>query len=183
MLTLETERLLLRDFRPEDFEAFFQTSQDPQYQQFYSEKETGREFWRSIFDKILTSTNAEERLKFQMAICLKSGEIIGTCGFRIEDLENRQASFGCAVARPYWGKGLAFEASHRILSYAFSELPVHRVYAETISENTHARLLAERLGMKLEGVLRQNRFFRGRWWNTAIYAILKNEWENISLYE
>ena len=179
MLTIETDRLLLRDFRPEDFEAFYQSSRDPEYQQYYSEKETGREFWKMIFERILDSINATARLKFQMAICLKTGEIIGTCGVRIEDQENQQASFGCAIARPYWGKSLAYEASHRILEYGFSGLPVHRVYAETISENTHARLLIERLGMKLEGVLRQNRYFRGRWWNTAIYAILKDEWESL----
>ena len=35
----------------------------------------------------------------------------------------------------------------------FNSLPVHRIYAETISENTRARALAERLGMRLEGQL------------------------------
>lgn len=178
MLTIETDRLVLRDFRLEDFEAFYETSQDPEYKQFYSEKETTRQFWKTIFDSILVSAEAEERLKFQMAICLKSGEIIGTCGVRIEDLENQQASFGCAVGRPFWGKGLAYEASQRIIDYGFAELPVHRIYAETNSENTRARVLAEHLGMRLEGELRQNRFFRGRWWNTVIYAVLKDEWEN-----
>jgi len=177
MLSLETERLLLRDFRSGDFEAFYATTQDPEYQKFYSEKESGREFWQSIFDSLLVPLEVKERMKFQLAICLKTGELIGTCGVRIEDCENRQASFGCAIARPYWGKGLAVEAAHRILKYGFSELGMHRIYAETISENARAGMLARRLGMRLEAELRENRFFQGRWWHTAIYAILKDEWE------
>jgi ribosomal-protein-alanine N-acetyltransferase len=176
MFTLETDRLILRDFQPDDFEAFFLTSQDPEYQRLYSEKETTRGFWRIIFDRNL-SPEKEDRLQYQLAICLQTGELIGTCGVRTEDEKNQQASFGCAIARPYWGKGLAFEASHRIIDYGFSSLPLHRIFAETNSENTRARLLAERLGMRLEGELRENRFFRGRWWNTAIYSILRDEWK------
>ena len=176
MFTLETDRLILRDFQPGDFEAFFATSQDPEYRKFYSGKETTQEFWRIIFERNLSPEEAD-RLQYQLVICLRTGELIGTCGVRTEDEENQQASFGCAIARPYWGKGLAFEASQRIIDYGFSSLPLHRIFAETNSENARARSLAERLGMKLEGELRQNRFFRGRWWNTAIYSILRGEWK------
>lgn len=178
MVSLETELLLLRDFEPGDFEAFFETTQDPEYQKFYPEEEIRSEFWKSIFEGFLTSAEVEKRLKFQLAMCLRSGEVVGTCGVRIEDAENRQASFGCAVARPYWGKGLAFEGSQRIIAYGFSELQLHRIYAETNSENARARSLVEHLGMRLEGELRENHFFRGRWWDTAIYAILEDEWES-----
>ena len=177
MFSLETDRLILRDFQLDDFEAFFATSQDPEYRQFYSEKETTREFWKVIFERILSAVDEEDRTKYQLAICLRTGKLIGTCGVRIEDAEHRQTSFGCAIARPYWGKGLAFEASHRIIDFGFASLPIHRIFAETISENRRSRLLAERLGMRLEGELRHNRFFRGRWWNTIVYSILEDEWK------
>jgi ribosomal-protein-alanine N-acetyltransferase len=177
MFTLETERLTLRDFQTDDFEAFFLTSQDPEYRKLYSEKETTREFWKVIFERILSAEDKESRTKYQLAICLPTGELIGTCGVRVEDAEHQQASFGCAIAKPYWGKGLAFEASQRIIDFGFASLPIHRIFAETISENMRSRLLAERLGMRLEGELRHNRFFRGRWWNTIIYSILEEEWK------
>ncbi|MCP5101690.1 MAG: GNAT family N-acetyltransferase, partial [Chloroflexi bacterium] len=80
---------------------------------------------------------------------------------------------GCAIARDYWGKGYAFEASRYLMAYALDTLPIHRIYAETISENKRARVLAEGLGMQLEGELRHNRYFQDRWWNTVIYAVLK----------
>ncbi len=177
MTTLQTERLLLRDFKPDDFDEFYATTEAPEYRRFYSEQEMTREFWQGIYDRIIGSIEVEDRLMYQLAICLQTGGVIGTCGVRIEDVENRQASFGCAIAKPYWGAGLASEASRRILDFAFDGLPIHRIYAETNSENTRSRAMAEGLGMHLDGELRQNRFFRGRWWDTAIYSILKHEWQ------
>jgi RimJ/RimL family protein N-acetyltransferase len=176
MFSIETERLKLRDFNPDDFEAFYATSNDPIYRRYYAEHETTRTFWKEIFGRILAGTGAADRTRYQLAICLQDGELIGTCGVRIESLEHQQASFGCAIGRAYWGQGYAFEASRSIIGYGFSSLPVQRVYAETISENVRARALAARLGMRLEGELRQHKFFKGRWWNTVIYAVLKEEW-------
>ena len=177
MFTLETDRLILRDFAPDDFDAFYATSNDPEFQQFYSERETMESFFRQIFERILAGTDAAEREVYQLAICLPTGDLIGTCGVRITEPEYQQASFGIAIARPFWGQGLAYEASYCIIDFGFSSLPIHRLYAETISENRNARRLEERLGMRLEGEFRENRFFRGRWWNTVIYAVRKDEWK------
>jgi [ribosomal protein S5]-alanine N-acetyltransferase len=177
MQPLETGRLILRDFTPRDFEAFFATTNDPEYQKYYPENETSRIFYQEIFDRVLSGSLQTSRTNFQLAICLPDRLLIGTCGVRIEDLENRQASFGCAIGRPYWGNGYALEASRCILSFGFSSLPIHRIYAETNIENSRARALAERLGMRLEAQLKQTKYFQGRWWDSAIYAILEDEWE------
>ncbi len=44
------------------------------------------------------------------------------------------------------------------------------------AENRSAVVLAERLGMRLEGCLRQSQSMKGRWWDTLVYAVLKQEW-------
>jgi RimJ/RimL family protein N-acetyltransferase len=175
-MEIVTERLILRDFVPGDFEAFFATTNDPEHQTFYSDREMTRTFWEELFERILAGTVAPDRTAYQLAICLKTGELIGTCGVRIEEAEHRQASYGGGIARAYWGGGYAYEASQQIIDFGFSSLPIHRVYAETISENRRSRVLAERLGMRLEGELKQHRFLKGRWWDTVIYAILQDEW-------
>lgn len=176
-MEIKTPRLLLRDFHPTDFDALLATMQDPAYQQFYAEEETTPQFWETLFAHLLEESGAADRRVYQLAICLPEGALIGTCGLRLKERENRQASFGCAIGRPYWGQGYAYEASRAILDYGFTHLPIHRVYAETNRENTRARQLAERLGMRLEGILQHHRYFRGRWWDTAIYAILQDEWQ------
>lgn len=180
MLPLKTERLLLRDFVRGDFADFYAATQDEAYRQFYAESELAQPFWERIFERILASASAEPRRSYQLAVCLPEGTLIGTCGVRTEDIEHMQASYGCAIRREYWGQGLALEASRHLITFCFSHLPLHRIYAETNSENIRARRLAEKLGMRLEGELHQNRFFRGRWWNTVIYAVVEQEWAEAS---
>jgi [ribosomal protein S5]-alanine N-acetyltransferase len=175
-ISIRTENLILRDFTPDDFEAFFDTTCDPEYQKYYPEHETTRSFLQDVFTCLLASSDVTNRVIYQLGVCLHSGELIGTCGIRVENEDNRQASFGCAIARGYWGKAYAFEASLAIIGYAFSSLPVNRIYAETNGDNWRARKLAERLGMRQEALLKETKIFRGRWWDTAIYAILKEEW-------
>jgi len=176
MLTLETGRLILRDFVLGDFDAFYATTDDPEYRRFYPEAETTPAFWRDLLERIVAGAAASPRSAYQLAICLPDGELIGTCGVRLESAGHRQASFGCAIARAHWGRGYALDASRRIIDYGFATLPIHRLYAETLAENNRARALAGRLGLRLEGELRHTKHFRGRWWDTAIYAILEDEW-------
>jgi [ribosomal protein S5]-alanine N-acetyltransferase len=181
LFSIKTPKLLLRDFHPEDFDAFFAATSHPEYRQYYPDRETTRPFLQDIFSHILANSQEINRMKYQLGICLLSGELIGTCGVRIEDIENRQASFGCAVTRDYWGTSFAYEASSAVIDFAFSSLPVHRIYAETNADNRRARRLAERLGMRQEAQLKEVKYFRGRWWDTAVYAILKDEWHKRSV--
>jgi RimJ/RimL family protein N-acetyltransferase len=175
-VAIRTGNLLLREFTPNDFESFLAATCHSEYQQYYPEHETSRPFIRSVFDNILSFAEQPTRTKFQLAVCLNSGEFIGTCGVRVEDIEHQQASFGCAIARDFWGKTYAWEASRSILDFAFSSLTIHRVYAETNGENWRARKLAERLGMRLEAVFKESKYFRNQWWDTAVYAVLREEW-------
>jgi ribosomal-protein-alanine N-acetyltransferase len=185
MLPLITQHLMLRDFTPADFKAFYATTEDPEYRRYYPENEMSLSHLQDVFARILASTTAQPRKMFQLAIYLRNAEgidefpLIGTCGVRIKDEVKRQASFGCAIARPYWSAGYAYEASHKIIDFGFTYLLIDRIYAETLAENSRACLLAERLGMRLEGESGQARFFRGLWWDKVIYAITKDEWQGL----
>jgi [ribosomal protein S5]-alanine N-acetyltransferase len=179
MFVLNTPRLILRDLTQEDFDAFYAAADDAEVQRFYPAEERSAEFYGSIFERILEQTAQPERDKYQLAICLPSGEVIGTCGVRMENTIHQQASFGCAIARSYWGRSYAFEASREIIHFGFRSLPIHRLYAETFKENLRARRLAERLGMRLEGELLHTKFVQGQWFGTAVYALLKDEWKRL----
>ena len=177
MLTIKTERLVLRDIVSGDFEALYATTDDPAYCRYYAEEEMTGAFWSDLLARIVASAQATPRTAYQLAICLPDGALVGTCGVRLESAEHQRASFGCAIARAHWGQGYAFEASRHIIDLGFSSLPLHRLYAEIIADNVRAQALARRLGMQLEGRLRHHKFFRGRWWDTLIYAILAGEWQ------
>lgn len=175
---LTTDRLILRDFEPADFDRFYATTDDPEYRQYYPEEEMTREAMAAVFDVILPDVDGTERTGYQLAVCRRSGGLIGTCGVRIEDPIHRQASLGCAIARAFWGQGYAEEACLELIDFGFSDLQIHRLFADTNAENRRSRALLERMGFRLEAEFVDHRFFTGRWWNTVVYATTEDEWRS-----
>jgi RimJ/RimL family protein N-acetyltransferase len=170
--------LLLRDFREEDLIPFRKIGNNDEALKYYSQ--TPAE-WGSHVEylvKLFMESQIEvPRQKYTLAI-ITGGSFIGTVSVRIDSPEHRQGSIGCVLAYKYWSQGYASEAMTAALNLGFEKLKLHRIYAETISENRAALALAERQAMRIEGVLRENQYFKGRWWNTTILALLRTEWRN-----
>jgi RimJ/RimL family protein N-acetyltransferase len=105
---------------------------------------------------------------------LKDGTLIGSCGIRTE--QAGAASIGCEVGRQWQGSGLAREAGCALRDFGFQELQFDRIYAETIPENLAALRLCRALGLRHVDEQVAARTFKGRSWNTAIYAMTRAEW-------
>jgi RimJ/RimL family protein N-acetyltransferase len=113
----------------------------------------------------------------QIAIALKTtSELIGDCGVRIQAADARQATIGVSLARAWQGKGFAVEALSCLLDCLFRQMALHRVAVDTDGENLAMQKLAVRLRMRREGRLRQSLWFKGRWMDEYLYAILREEW-------
>ncbi|PTP90861.1 GNAT family N-acetyltransferase [Vibrio splendidus] len=153
MFKLETDRLILRDMSLEDECAFVAMSQDAKYQRFYDESDCEPNKYRELTQLFVAQALEVPRQSFQLAVESKdSGKFIGTVCLRLEG--DRQASMGCA----------------------FSELGIHRIYAETISKNLAAIKLCKSLGMKQEACFKDHRFFKGQWWDTVVLAVVRSDW-------
>lgn len=175
MFKLETPRLILRDMQPSDEEAFVAISQDGKYQRFYSEANCDPDKYRQLTRLFIEQAGEQPRTSYQLAIEYKATEeFIGTVCLRLE--ADNQASMGCGMARAYQGHGLIREAAGALIKFGFCKLNVHRIYAETISHNRAAISLCRTLGMRQEGIFREHRFFKERWWDTVVLAVLRSEW-------
>ncbi len=174
-MIIESNRLILRDFEARDADAYCTFTSDPKYQRFYSEEDCSEEQSRRLVTMFIAQSQEDNRSKFQMAVVLKeTGVFIGTAGLRIES--DRQASIGCGIGREYQSSGYAKEAMEALLEFGFDVHNLHRVYAETISENTAAIRLCHMVGMREEARFMENKFFKGKWWSTVVMAMLKSEW-------
>jgi [ribosomal protein S5]-alanine N-acetyltransferase len=115
---------------------------------------------------------------------MDSGKMIGHIYLKqIEPLELRTWELGYIVNPAYQGEGYATEAVAALLRMEFMEKPIHRVFAHCNPENPASWKLLERVGLRREGLLRRNIFFRRGhngeelWTDTYEYAILKEEAE------
>ena len=174
---LETARLILRHFTDADLVSFMAYRNDPDVARYQS--------WEGISEAEARAFIAEQKLVqagvpgqwFQVAIALKeTGTLVGDCALKIDEHDERQAEIGYTLARAYQGKGIATEAVSCVLDYVFRRLELHRVVAITDCENTASVALLERLGMRREGHFIQNVWFKGKWGDEYLYAILQDEW-------
>jgi RimJ/RimL family protein N-acetyltransferase len=176
-MQLTTTRLKLRDFQKEDWRRVAEYRSDPRYLRYYPEKAATAASSRDFVKMVMGWAAQQPRQKFQLAVLRASdGVLLGNCGVRITSAENREAEFGCEFDPREWDQGYATEAGREIIEYGFGTLGMHRIWSQTISENTAAVKLAQRLGMRPEGRLRENQFFQGRCWDTLLYAVLDQEW-------
>jgi RimJ/RimL family protein N-acetyltransferase len=175
--TLETTRLRLRHFTDTDLLAFMAYRNDPVVARYQSWEDISEKDARAFIQEQKEIQPGVPGQGFQIAIELKeTGVLIGDCYFIINELDDRQAEIGFTLSRAYQGRGFATEAVSCFLNYSFLTFDLHRVIAITDCENAAATALLERLGMRREGHFLQNIWFKGKWGDEYLYAILKEEW-------
>lgn len=178
-MQIVTERLILREFVESDWEAVLAYQRDPLYLRYLAWERRTREDVRAFVGMFIAQQQVSPRLKFQWAVTTKSdGRLIGNAGIRREKIDDREAEIGYEFAPDVWGRGYATEAASAVAAYGFNELGVHRVSAWCIAENTGSARVLAKLGMQLEGRLREKEYFKGRWWDALLYAVLEQEWRD-----
>lgn len=112
-----------------------------------------------------------------LGIVLKADErLIGAIELGDFDIDNHHCSFGLFIGdRREWGKGYGAEAVELILSHAFITLRMNRVWLHVDEHNGRALRSYEKLGFQREGLLRQDRYYDGRYVNTVVMALLREE--------
>ncbi len=173
-----TARLLLRDFREDDWPAVLAYQSNPLYLRYYAWTERTPEAVQAFVRRFVEQQWQQPRTRFQLAIVLPAtGRLIGNCGIRKDSPDAQEAEIGYEVDPAYWGRGYATEAAREMVAFGFNELGLHRVSSWCVADNTASAHVLEKLGMRLEGRLREKEYFKGRWWDVFLYGILKGEWE------
>ena len=149
MPTLQTDRLVLRMFRLEDFEAYAHMLADPEVQRYLGDgKPASRaDAWRHMAMLLghwqllgFGLWAVEERA---------SGALIGRIGlFHPEDWPG--VELGWMLRRESWGQGFATEGARVALAYAFTELNHPHIISMIRPDNTASIRVAEKLGEQLE---------------------------------
>ncbi len=176
-MELYTQRLILREFVPADWNAVLAYQRDPRYLRYYAWTDRTPDDVQRFVRMFIEQQAEQPRRKFQLAVTLRtSGQLIGNCGIRQASAGSREADIGYELSPEHWGHGYATEAACAIVQFGFVELNVHRIWSWCIADNVASAHVLEKLGLKLEGRLREKEYFKGRWWDTLVYGLLEHEW-------
>jgi RimJ/RimL family protein N-acetyltransferase len=107
----------------------------------------------------------------------EDGRHIGNVALqRIHPL-HRSAELAILIGeRDAWGQGYATEAARLLCDHGFDALNLHRIGCGTYGANAAMRRLAERLGMREEGVRRQAAYKNGAYVDIVEYGALREEY-------
>jgi RimJ/RimL family protein N-acetyltransferase len=170
MIRVETERLIMRMWREDDFEPYARICADPEVMRYLNKEGkplTRLESWRHLAFLI---GHWHLRGYGHWAVEEKaSGNLVGRIGFLYPegwpDFE-----IGWTLGREYWGKGYALEGARSALEYAFKELDREHVVSLIRPGNQGSIKVAERLGEKLEGQIEVAGL------DVLVYGIYRNAW-------
>ncbi|MHA1961993.1 MAG: GNAT family N-acetyltransferase [Candidatus Thorarchaeota archaeon] len=181
---LESERLILRKYSKGDGGSFFDLL----------ESNNNREYLREHVDEAISIKNAEEaeirireleadwisRERFVMGVWLKElDNYVGQIWIEPRKWDVPSFELGWFLDRLHQGKGIATEAAKRSMRFLFEDLRAHKVIVLTRDNNEKSSKLAERLGFKREGHLRESGIENGRRYGLFHYGLLKEEFERL----
>lgn len=161
-MRIETERLIIRDFRKEDFKDCFEYLSDPMVMKY--------------IEPIFTVTQTKEFIqkygieeKIIYAVEEKySGKVIGHIIFhKFNHL--LEYELGWIFNKKFHGNGYAKEVSLALFEYGFNKLHLEIILAETVLDNKKSIMTIESLGMKVSEIHQED---------LPVWVITKNDYEN-----
>lgn len=175
-LPIVTPRLVLRRYTRDDRADLLALAAQPEVAKVLCGRlPATEEGVRGYIDLQNSYRPFEQDQVFELAVERKvDGRVIGLAGLIRRD--HRQGEVGWALAADYRGQGYATEAARALMDYGFSALGLHRIHADTNSDNRASRRVMERLGMRQEAQLREAAHEQGHWVDRCIYGILAGEW-------
>jgi RimJ/RimL family protein N-acetyltransferase len=178
---LETERLLLRPFQADDFDALFAIHSRPDVARYLYWEPRNKEEVRAVLEKKINGrAMRSEGDSLSFAVVLKAtGEVVGDVSLLWLNVQHGVGEIGFAFHPDHHGRGYATEAARVMLRLAFEELKLHRVIGRLEARNTASARVLEKLGMRREAHLVENEYVKGEWQSELDYAILDREWREL----
>ena len=118
------------------------------------------------------------RKSYDFAVTDKETKTLyGTISLMMHVKDSPTAEMGYWIGERYWNCGYATEAACAMIEYAFSELMLHRVFAQHFGSNIASGLVMKKAGMKHEGTLKDHYFKNGRYEDLVIYGIVSMDYD------
>lgn len=163
----ETERLLFRKVKPTDFEAWLEFCREKDALKYiFSQADQllpPEEKCHKWFDRV--QNRYENQLGGMNALIEKStGKLVGQTGLLIQTIDGvEELEIGYSLLAAHRGKGFAIEAAQKCKQVAIERQAADSLISVIIPENVTSIAVAEKNGMKLDKITKQNEDVVGIW--------------------
>lgn len=132
-------------------------------------------------EKWFESLQASKHINFMFTIVrLADDKPVGACGLLYTNWIIRSADFSFYIGEDESyidDEGLAYDAASLLIKYGYENLNLNKIWME-LYEFDHKKLIffKDQFRFKEDGLLRQNCFEEGKYWNSYIISLLREEW-------
>ena len=170
---IKGEKVFLSSIEKDDLEQLKAWRNNPEFRKHFREyRELNlrqQELW--FEDKVVKDPTT---LMFAIRD-MKSSQLLGCCGFVYINWVHRHADLSLYIG---WedayidDQGYAQESCKLLMNYGFNELGLNKIWTEIYEFDEKKKMLYKKFEFKQDGLLRENYWFDGRWWDSIILSKL-----------
>lgn len=146
---LETERLFLRKFTPDDLPKLIELRSDPEVYKYMGGLKLQNP--QALEKRLKDYIDSFDKYGFGSCAMIwkETGELFGWSGLMMmEDYNETEVGYG--MAKEFWGKGIGLECARVWLEFGFEKANLERIVALAEPKNVGSWRIMEKLGMKYE---------------------------------
>lgn len=115
-----------------------------------------------------------------LILCIEvNGEFAGSVGIHLKkDIHRKNAEIGYWLAEPYWGQGIISRVIPEMVSKAFDQFDIERIYAGVFETNKASQRVLEKNGFTHEARLVKNVYKNDQFQDQHIYSMRRESWQN-----
>ena len=175
---LKGENVYLDTIEPNDLETLRKWRNLPHYRKFFREdQEINSDMQRKWYESKVVNDN--NTLMFAIRDNT-TDELLGCCGLCYINWIHRNADLSLYIGKDEVyidDEGIAEESLDLLWNYGFGELGLVKIWTELYEFDEKKLSLYQKMGMKIEGTLRKQYFYDGRWYDSKMLSLLNEEWK------
>lgn len=178
MIFAETERLILRRPRREDYDCFLRSWDDPDMTRYTGTKPHIARFIADLIEEMQTKQPGDITPQpwYQVTVARRDNEaVVGDIGIGFGVPGEQQVELGYRIHPDHQRRGYGREAVAAIIDWLVEEHGIHRFVAIAATLNISSTALLRSLGFRQEGHFRQSFWCNGAWLDDDYFALLASQ--------
>lgn len=171
------ENLLLRSFQPDDTAALFKAVDESRNHLRpwlrWVDATTKPEHIQQFIQRTQQQLNNQEALELGI---FYNRQIIGGIGMHEWNHFLKKAQVGYWIKKEFEGMGIIHRSLTYFIDFLFAKPGLNKIEIQFMPSNVRSAAVAERLGFKVEGIIRQSYFMNGKLDDLVVTGLLKSEW-------
>ena len=171
---IKGKKIVLKSVDSLHLEQFRQWRNNPELRKYFREyREISDKMQENWFSKI---NNDPNQVNFSI-VDKANSSLIGHCGLYYINWIARYAEFGIYIGdKDYRSGGYGSDALRQLCKYGFEDLNLNKIWCEVYSNNASIDVYRH-IGFTEEGVMRQNYFSEGKYWDSHLLSMLRTEYD------